>query len=580
MWARTREQARASTLADLSGAASGTLLVISAHPDDETLGAGRLISQWARDIGPVHALCLTRGEACLDHLGITIEGIGERRELEWHAALEHLHVQAGHVADVPDGLVRDHHARARELIGEYAKDAAAILAPWRADPHPDHMAAGRAAAWIAYELGIPLIEYPVWLTFWGACSSFERSGAQLHRVHTDDTAEADRAAALGCFQSQLEPLHSNVTAILPPAFHEHHNEQLAITMDIPVLHAAGASWSDGLLALHPVPPPFDLPQDYPRHDPDPAQTADAMRHLDASLPWAELDWPHLVTGLIALGRTDIPLARLVEGHIDALRILAQAGAQPPVAALYGVWASRSHATGLRATSADNGWQIEGTLRFASGAGVLDRALVPVWTGAETHVLLDLAVAAWPVDTSQWRTSAMAVSRSHTIELEGLHAAESARIGADNWYLQRPGFFPGGVGVAAVWAGGGARILDLVHEAVASAPPAPSRALRLGHMRTELAAAMSLVRLGADQLEALLSSEDSDIDDAAISHLRDVCTEVRAGVAAAVLRLCEHARRIVGPAGLAYDEDLTRGLHDLELYVRQQNADADATYLGR
>ena len=41
-----------------------------------------------------------------------------------------------------------------------------------------------------------------------------------------------------------------------------------------------------------------------------------------------------------------------------------------------------------------------------------------------------------------------------------------------------------------------------------------------------------------------------------------------------------ARRIVGPAGLAYDEDLTAALHDAELYLRQQNPDSDAAHLGR
>lgn len=577
VWAQIRSTALVSTPADLASAGPGTLLLVGAHPDDETLGAGRLISQWARDVGPVRALCLTRGEACLEHLGVPSDDLGARRELEWHAALEHLHVDEHHVADIPDGQVREQHARARELIRQHAAGVNAILAPWRADPHPDHMAAGRAAAWIAYESGIPLIEYPVWLMYWGTPAAFERTGGQLHRVVTDETAEREREAAVACYISQLEPLHPTVTAILPTAFHEHHAEQLVITMGGTASAAVVEHRPDGLLALQPVPRAFDLPHDYPRHSPDAAQTADAMHHLDATLPWAELDWPLLVTSLIALGRTDIPLARLVEGHIDALRILAEAGTAPTLGSLYGVWASRSHATGLRATSAQEGWQIEGTLRFASGAGVLDRALVPIWTGEDTQVLLDMPVNAWPVDSTQWRTSAMAVSRSHTIELDGVGASAQCRVEVDNWYLRRPGFFPGGVGVAAVWAGGGARILDLVHRAVASAPPAPTRALRLGHMRTELAAAVTLVQAGADRLAQLLAN---DAAAANTSQLRDVSTEVRAGVAAAVLRLCEHARRIVGPAGLAYDEHLTRGLHDLELYVRQQNADADAGYLGR
>ncbi|HYO85320.1 MAG TPA: hypothetical protein VES01_02515 [Dermatophilaceae bacterium] len=71
--------------------------------------------------------------------------------------------------------------------------------------------------------------------------------------------------------------------------------------------------------------------------------------------WAELDWPELLDELMALGRTDIPLARLTEGHIDALRIFAEADADPVLGACYGVWASRSHGTGLKAARSAQGW---------------------------------------------------------------------------------------------------------------------------------------------------------------------------------------------------------------------------------
>ena len=37
--------------------------------------------------------------------------------------------------------------------------------------------------------------------------------------------------------------------------------------------------------------------------------------------------------------------------------------------------------------------------------------------------------------------------------------------------------------------------------------------------------------------------------------------------------------MAGPAGLAFDEDLTRAIHDLQLYVLQQNVDADELFLG-
>ena len=57
------------------------------------------------------------------------------------------------------------------------------------------------------------------------------------------------------------------------------------------------------------------------------------------------------------------------------------------------------------------------------------------------------------------------------------------------------------------------------------------------------------------------------------------TQVRAGAASAVNTGLAEARVLAGPAGLAYDADVTHALDDLGLYVLQQNADGDAAYLG-
>ncbi|MEO7130745.1 MAG: hypothetical protein ABIZ07_05160 [Dermatophilaceae bacterium] len=303
------------------------------------------------------------------------------------------------------------------------------------------------------------------------------------------------------------------------------------------------------------------------------QTAEAMWSLALAQPWPDLDWPELIEALISLGRTDIPLSRLVEGHIDALRILKEADHPAVPDSLYAVWASRSHATGISARPTEAGWRLSGILRFASGVGVVDRALVPVWLDADTHLLLDLDVGCWPADESAWQTSAMAVSRSHTVTLDDLPAPGSSRIGDSGFYLNRPGFFVGGIGVAAVWAGGAARLADLLEDVTDGAPPAASRSVRLGQVRTELSTAHAVLSRAAS---VLIGQSGSRLD---ADGLRTLATETRAAVAAAVHRVLELARTVAGPAGLAYAAELTHAVDDLNLYVRQQNADADFTYLG-
>jgi hypothetical protein len=311
-----------------------------------------------------------------------------------------------------------------------------------------------------------------------------------------------------------------------------------------------------------------LPPGYDRHHPSTARTRQAVELMVAQSDWAVLRWADLFCGLAAVGRTDIPLARLTEGHVDAVRILAEAGRAPVPGSLYGVWASRSHRTGLLARPTAAGWSLSGTLRFASGAGVVDRALVPVWPNPDEHVLVDVDVTGWVADASQWQTRAMQVSRSHTFVVVDHRVDHDAEVGDPGFYLGRRGFFPGGVGVAAVWAGGAARLLDLVLDHAASAAPSASRSIRLGQVRIELAAAQALVVVAAEMLQT-----HPDLD------LRQLSTLTRSGVGAAVRRAVDHVRQLAGAAGLAFAGDLTRAVDDLDLYVRQLNPDAEAEFLG-
>jgi hypothetical protein len=352
--------------------------------------------------------------------------------------------------------------------------------------------------------------------------------------------------------------------------------------ETPVPEAAGAKAAP-LTVSQPYPAPRELPPRYPRHRPDLTQLRAAVLGLVDGPGWAGLSWRDLIEALLAIGRTDVPLARLSEGHVDAVRILGQVGRTPAPGALYGVWASRSQRTGVGARVAADGFVVDGTLRFASGTGVVDRALVPAWLDDEHHLLLDLDVADLPSDPTAWKTTAMELSRSHTVEIRHCEVAAAAQVGEVNFYLSRPAFFPGGVGVAACWAGGAARLADRLHARL-SGPVAPQLQARLGRIRTDLVVAAAAVRGAADRLDVLLPRgwPRGDRGPAVAGEGGDwqgIATEARAVVGDAVARVLEETRRIAGPAGLAFDEELGRARADLDLYVLQQSSDGDAFFLG-
>lgn len=278
------------------------------------------------------------------------------------------------------------------------------------------------------------------------------------------------------------------------------------------------------------------------------------------------DFRDVVEALYDVARIDLALARLVEGHADAVRILAEAGV-PPREGVYGVWASRSVGTGLRATREQAGWRLAGELRFASGSGLLDRALVPGWLGADEHLLFDVDAGCLEADPGSWRTPAMDASRSFTGSVDTTCAPEDV-VGPSSFYLSRPGFVVGGLGVAAVWAGGARSVVELVADGLRSFHPSPHQLRRLGEMEQAAWQARTAVLATADRLPGLSTSE-----------LTREVAQARTAVVLACDETVQQATHVVGPGGLSRNARLSRTLADLTVYVRQHHTDTELAALG-
>lgn len=149
------------------------LVVVAAHPDDETLGAGGLLSRAAQRGLPVTVVVLTSGEA--SHPDSTTHSparLAALREAELTTTLAALAPAADlRLIRLPDGGVSDHCGEATTAITE-ALDGGGpgtwVVAPWRSDGHPDHTAAGDAAAAAAADAQARLLEYPIWAWHWSS----------------------------------------------------------------------------------------------------------------------------------------------------------------------------------------------------------------------------------------------------------------------------------------------------------------------------------------------------------------------------------------------------------------------------
>ncbi|WP_329063636.1 acyl-CoA dehydrogenase family protein [Amycolatopsis sp. NBC_01480] len=261
--------------------------------------------------------------------------------------------------------------------------------------------------------------------------------------------------------------------------------------------------------------------------------------------------------LAGFGRRDLALARLAEGHTDAVAILAEAGQAPTSLSLYGVWASKSTGTGARF---HNG-RLSGTVRFCSGLTVLDRALV---AAGDQLAEVDLSAAGVERHPDAWQAVGMDASDSGDVVFDDVPVERL--VGPPGWYLARRGFVLGGTGVAAVWLGGAAGVLDSVGETL--------RVKADGHQLAHFGALHAALR-GS---EALLASAAATIEQApGPGLLNDTC---RASVERTARDVVDLAPRITGAGPLCRDRRFAQQLADLQVFIRQHHGERDLAALGR
>lgn len=199
------------------------VVVIAAHPDDETLGAGGLIAHCA-DVGvPVRVVCVTDGAA--SHAADP--RTAQRRADELAAAVGHLHPDASiEMLDFPDGQTSEHRAAIKRAVLSSldVSEHAVLVAPWRGDGHRDHRIVGEIAAEVAG--GRLLLEYPIWMWHWG---SPNQADIPWDRMVALSIEPAEKLRAIECFESQT----NGEQPVLRAEFLEHfrRTQEIFITGD-------------------------------------------------------------------------------------------------------------------------------------------------------------------------------------------------------------------------------------------------------------------------------------------------------------------------------------------------------------
>jgi alkylation response protein AidB-like acyl-CoA dehydrogenase len=323
---------------------------------------------------------------------------------------------------------------------------------------------------------------------------------------------------------------------------------------------------------------LDRSGDFPRHD---IELLRRLGALAAPLPTAlgglgmgtePEGEPALLKVLRLLGRGNLCVGRLYEGHVNALRLIVRYGtaAQARSAGdaalaghLFGLWATDAPDMPLRITAEA---ELQGAKVACSGAGHATRALVTARPPRGEACMLVVRLAPGErADVSGWDPHGMRATASGRVTLDGLSISAEDLIGEPGAYLRQPDFSAGAWRTSAVTLGGlEALVAEMRSQLVARGRhDAPSQRARIG----EALMAEETVRLWICQAARLAETNDADPADVA-----NYVNLARLAAESACLDAIRVVQRALGLAAFQRGTLAELLFRDLATYLRQPAPD--------
>jgi alkylation response protein AidB-like acyl-CoA dehydrogenase len=270
-----------------------------------------------------------------------------------------------------------------------------------------------------------------------------------------------------------------------------------------------------------------------------------------------------------LGGADLSVARLFEGHVNAVMLVSRYGTPREIEAfadsvaggcLSGVWGAED-AAGLQRVAQGRSWLLEGRKILASGAGLVTRPLITVSTPEGPLLYLLSTPACGRADLSGWSPRGMKASASGSVDLTGVAVGPCEQIGETGDYMRQPYFSGGAWRFCAAQLGAMERLTKLYceHLTARSRDGDAYQLERVAQCTTACLTAQFWIEEAARRLA------DESVDPpatVAFANLTRMVTERSA------LDVLERVERGIGLAGFMRPSPVERICRDLATYLRQ------------
>ena len=296
-----------------------------------------------------------------------------------------------------------------------------------------------------------------------------------------------------------------------------------------------------------------------------------------------------------IGRANLVVGRIYEGHVNALQLIQTFGTPEQIEAyaadagnnkIFGVWNAEAQ-DGVKIIPLDNGkYRLEGSKTFCTGCGYVERPFVngKLPDGSWQMCIVPMEQVETVVDPDWWQPAGMRATVSYKVDFTGVEVKEESLLAQAGDYFRQPWLSGGVVRFAAVQLGGAEALFDATRQYLQKLHRTghPHQQERLGKMAIAIESGTLWLKGAAniiDNYGAVFGGYPDDSQEQA-PKLVAYANMVRTAIEQICIDTIQLSQRSIGTLGLLPPEPAERIIRDLSLYLRQPAFDAALTDVGK
>ncbi|MEN5088620.1 acyl-CoA dehydrogenase family protein [Sphingobacterium faecium] len=297
----------------------------------------------------------------------------------------------------------------------------------------------------------------------------------------------------------------------------------------------------------------------------------------------------LLTILKHIGRGNLVMGRVLEGHINAQLLIEQFGtekqkkrfaADASSGRLFAVWNTQAEDGTVLSKNKKGTYYLTGSKTFATGTDYVTR---PIVTAAKKEGSWHMCVVPMEEvevtsDPRWWNPMGMKASRSFKMTFAKAPISKINMLGSAGQYYHQPGFSSGSVRFAAVQLGAAERLLEetRIYLINLHRTKDPFQNTRLGQMAILVESGNLWLKSAASRMDHYMENPTKAEGKIMMIYINMMRTAIEQ-ICSDIINLCQ---KCVGARGLNTPYHFERIIRDLSTYLRQPAPDAVLVEVGQ